>query len=185
MQFRLTVLSLRVKLISHHLSSPALTAQFSLLLCVVMRYSAWTENLRRSAQYPSVINPLPLLVVSNYCTYVAFPIVKLMLQIAVPLTVMELYSVLNISPDFFITFISPFRNVLMSLNSAVNVLVYIHSSSNFRPYLLNLLTCGKKGGISTTGVTVIFTQMKPQASNNWKNSKNFRFARLFSNEQRH
>ena len=87
-----------------------------------------------------------------------------MFQIAVPLTVMELYSVLKISPAFFITFISPFRNVLMSLNSAVNVLVYVHSSSNFRPYILDLLTCGRKGGISTTTIAVNFSQ-KLQVSN--------------------
>uniref|UniRef100_A0A914WQ58 G-protein coupled receptors family 1 profile domain-containing protein n=1 Tax=Plectus sambesii TaxID=2011161 RepID=A0A914WQ58_9BILA len=69
--------------------------------------------------------------------------------VAAPLTIFEFWTVSKISPEFTSAFISPMRNIMVSFNSAVNVVVYAHSSSNIRPFLINLLTCGKKGALGS------------------------------------
>uniref|UniRef100_A0A914V918 G-protein coupled receptors family 1 profile domain-containing protein n=1 Tax=Plectus sambesii TaxID=2011161 RepID=A0A914V918_9BILA len=84
--------------------------------------------LANQAKMTSILTKLVII----YCTLVA-----------VPLTTMELWTILDISPVFTSNVLSPLRNIAMSLNSAVNVLVYAHSSSNLRPFLLRLL-CGKR-----------------------------------------
>uniref|UniRef100_A0A914W874 G-protein coupled receptors family 1 profile domain-containing protein n=1 Tax=Plectus sambesii TaxID=2011161 RepID=A0A914W874_9BILA len=68
--------------------------------------------------------------------------------VAIPLTTFEFWRLLNVFSDFTGNVLSPLRNVLMSLNSAINVVVYARSSSSLRPFLLNLLTCerGVNGG---------------------------------------
>jgi hypothetical protein len=72
------------------------------------------------------------------------------LLVAVPATVLFLAITFQISPNFTNTYLPSVVNVLMSLNSSVNLLVYVHTSSILRPFLLRMLTLNKQNIGSST-----------------------------------
>lgn len=71
------------------------------------------------------------ILVSIYSILVAFPLTTLFFAIFFrPFSVQITYGI-----------VSPVAYLGMSLNSSINVIVYVHSSSNLRPYIKQLLKC--------------------------------------------